>query len=146
VLENFHLSTTFQLLQDEGTNIFGALSVDSWRQARKIIISCVMETDLSKHFDTLGLFRTRVAAGELKTSSADDRLLLLRMMLKCADIGHSAKPLAQHVEWSDRVAQEFYSQVRVGWGREGRVVPVLGGCAHLLLSSVAGWRVLTAAA
>eukprot|EP00741_Cyanophora_paradoxa_P024136 tig00021742_g23311.t1 len=41
---------------------------------------------------------------------ADDRRLILSMAIKACDIGHGAKRLDLHVDWSRRVSAEFYNQ------------------------------------
>ena len=38
------------------------------------------------------------------------RLLVMKMALKCADIGHSAKRLQLHEKWTARITEEFYRQ------------------------------------
>jgi hypothetical protein len=36
--------------------------------------------------------------------------MILKMTLKCADVGHSAKPLSSHTKWTQRIIEEFYRQ------------------------------------
>ena len=38
------------------------------------------------------------------------RLMVMKMALKCADIGHSAKRLPLHEKWTARITEEFYRQ------------------------------------
>ena len=38
------------------------------------------------------------------------RLMVMKMALKCADIGHSAKRLQLHEKWTARITEEFYRQ------------------------------------
>lgn len=59
--------------------------------------------------------------GLVKPQPIPDVLMALRMVIKCADIGHAAKPFAQHVEWSRRVVTEFYRQ---GIEEHARGLPV----------------------
>jgi len=47
------------------------------------------------------------------TKSMDDRLLCLNMALHVADLANPAKPLKTYLEWTDRVMEEFYGQVRL---------------------------------
>jgi cAMP-specific phosphodiesterase 4 len=44
------------------------------------------------------------------TTNKDDRMLVLKMALKCADIGHTSKTKELHLEWTQRVSEEFYRQ------------------------------------
>lgn len=41
---------------------------------------------------------------------AEDRLLLLKMAIKCADISNAAKPRGIYMKWTERVIREFYQQ------------------------------------
>lgn len=38
---------------------------------------------------------------------------VIRMCLKCADLSHALVDWNQHFDWSLRVAEEFYQQVRL---------------------------------
>ncbi len=46
----------------------------------------------------------------LDRAQEDNRLLLLKMSIKCSDVGHSAKALSQHLKWTERIIEEFYQQ------------------------------------
>jgi len=37
-------------------------------------------------------------------------MLLLKIALKCADIGHTSKSKELHLEWTQRVSEEFFKQ------------------------------------
>jgi hypothetical protein len=40
-----------------------------------------------------------------------DRLLILQMVIKLADINGPAKKMPLHLQWTMRIAEEFYEQV-----------------------------------
>ena len=44
------------------------------------------------------------------TVSADEKAILLKLAVKCADIGNVCKGRATALAWTDRVIQEFYAQ------------------------------------
>ena len=46
----------------------------------------------------------------LATMSAQQKLLILQIALKCADLGHLAAPQAVHTRWVDLLAEEFFQQ------------------------------------
>ena len=71
----------------------------------------ILITDMSKHFESLGTFRTRgLIQNDISIDKFEDRLFVLKMGLKCADLGHSAKTFKLHETWSDKVCQEFFLQ------------------------------------
>lgn len=71
----------------------------------------VLATDMGKHFEILGQFRVRSqSASDIDLHKAEDRVYLLSMAVKCADLGHSCKPLDLHQKWSELVIEEFFTQ------------------------------------
>ena len=110
VLENHHLSSTFQLLCQEQYNIFENCSAEAYKEVRETIIRIVLATDFSKHFEVLGQFKSKLASGPLEYSKLEDRRLVLCVALKCADVSHTAKSTDMHLEWTNRVTEEFYTQ------------------------------------
>lgn len=111
VLENMHCSKTFLIMQRPGCNIFENLVLADYFKARKLIIEMILETDMSKHFEILGRFRTRALnLSDIDLENTSDKILVLSMALKCADIGHSAKNKDLHEKWTNLVCQEFFNQ------------------------------------
>ena len=108
VLENMHCSTIFLTLDQPGKNIFINLSNEDWFLMRKLMIYMILETDMSRHFEILGKFKSK--ANNLNISNAEDKLIILGMGLKCADIGHSAKSTDLHEKWTQLVCEEFFLQ------------------------------------
>lgn len=111
VLESMHSAKTFSILKSPGYNILENLSNEDWIKSRKMIIEMILETDMSKHFEILGKFRTRaITLSNFDISSFEDKCQVLGMSLKCADIGHSAKDYDLHEKWSMLVCEEFFRQ------------------------------------
>ena len=79
--------------------------------ARKIIIEMILETDMSKHFEMLGKFRTRSSSiGDINLEKLEDKIFVMCMAIKSADIGHSAKITELHEKWTQLVCEEFFHQ------------------------------------
>ena len=108
VLENMHCSTIFLTLDQPAKNVFKNLSNEDWLIMRKLMIYMILETDMSRHFEILGKFKSK--SSNLNISNADDKLIILGMGLKCADIGHSAKSTDLHEKWTQLVCEEFFLQ------------------------------------
>ena len=70
----------------------------------------ILETDMSKHFDCLGKFRSRVLSMQetFTTEVLEDKLLILKTAIKAADVGHSSKDWDLHYKWSNKVVEEFF--------------------------------------
>ena len=111
VLESMHAAKTYQVMSLEGSDILSAVSGEEWGRYRKMVIGMIMETDMSRHFEILGKFRTRVnTLSNIDIETFDDKLQVLAMGIKCADIGHSAKETEMHKRWTMMVCEEFFRQ------------------------------------
>lgn len=111
VLENMHCAKTFKLLNTPGLDVFSKLIPDDYSKSRKMIIEMILETDMSRHFEILGKFRTRVMTlSNMDITVFEDKCQVVSMGLKCADIGHSSKDYDLHEKWSRLVCEEFFRQ------------------------------------
>ncbi|CAG9320849.1 pde-4_2 [Blepharisma stoltei] len=111
VLENMHAYKTYSIMQKAGQNIFQNLSNEDYVKCRKLIIEMILETDMGRHFEILGKFNTRANnLADLSMENHDDKIIILSMGLKCADIGHSAKIPELHEKWTSFVMEEFFKQ------------------------------------
>ena len=77
---------------------------------RKAIVSLILATDMTKHFSILGTFKTRaINLSDFNWTEDSDKIEILSLGLKCADIGHSAKSSDLHSKWTDLVCEEFFN-------------------------------------
>ena len=115
VLESMHASRLFYILQRaQGCGLFERLTVDEFRELRKLMIDAIMATDLKHHFDDLTKFNNRIENAEKEPwtiESAADRQMAVNMVLHAADLSGPARPWAVSSVWADRVQQEFVAQV-----------------------------------
>ena len=139
ILERFHVAEAFRLLQsDSKYNFLDHLAPDDYRFVRAQIVSLVLATDLAKGFEIINIMRNKISIKAFvsiakhdaktvtkrsKTSKRHNfamqsaskeeeatRLVLMKTIMKCADISHAAKPLLLHLSWTMRITQEFYDQ------------------------------------
>ncbi|KNC99241.1 uncharacterized protein SPPG_05497 [Spizellomyces punctatus DAOM BR117] len=112
VLENHHLATGFSIMLKEENNILAAFSTEDARKVREQVIDMVMATDMAGHFTTLAMFKNKVsAAGTFDPQlNPDDRALLFRMLIKCADVSNLTREWPVYCAWLDRLIKEFASQ------------------------------------
>lgn len=113
-------------------NVFGALNDHQWRDARKYIISMILNTDMTNHFENVSHLQVfyELAGEEIRDYWAtvhkreggiliqpkpleekDKRLMLLEIVLHAADISNPIKPFDVYEQWADRVMEEFFTQV-----------------------------------
>ena len=60
---------------------------------RKVVIEMILTTDMQKHFDSLCYFKQKALSipKQFELNNMENKLLVLKMGLKCADISHSSK-------------------------------------------------------
>ena len=110
ILENMHAARLFSILKEEDSNLLQDIPVDDVRIIRKLIIEMILETDMSKHFASVGRFRSISKKPGINYSKQEDKFFCLAFALKCADAGYSAKSIEIHVEWTQRAVEELFLQ------------------------------------
>ncbi|OQS05076.1 cAMP-specific 3',5'-cyclic phosphodiesterase [Thraustotheca clavata] len=115
VLENMHLAESFMLAQENpNCDIWAHMKDKNYREMRKAIIEMVLSTDLSMHLQLVGSLKALILSDE-KHDIANDPLIIMKakmriVVVKCADIGHSAKTVRLHGLWSSMIIEEFFIQ------------------------------------
>ncbi|XP_036385088.1 high affinity cAMP-specific and IBMX-insensitive 3',5'-cyclic phosphodiesterase 8B isoform X2 [Megalops cyprinoides] len=130
VLESHHAALAFQLtVRDNKCNIFKNMERTQFRTLRQAIIDMVLATEMTRHFEHVNKFVNSInkpmAAMEESSSnsegsdcegqasirnSPENRLLIKRMMIKCADVANPCRPLELCIEWAGRISEEYFAQ------------------------------------
>ena len=111
VLENHHCSTAFQLMRGASTNILKGLSKTVATDLRKTIVSCVMATDMSVHFQLVDETKKIVQQGDYSFTEAQDQMFLCRLLVHSADLSNPVRPFHITQSWARRISAEFNLQV-----------------------------------
>ncbi|KAH3756522.1 high affinity cAMP-specific 3',5'-cyclic phosphodiesterase 7A [Pelomyxa schiedti] len=132
-LESMHSAASlsaalgFGKAETSGDNESGELGFDWMRgiplnlkqSIHKIVSQLVLATDMAKHVEIFGAFKDMLlAAGEKRNSfgvldvfSKDtDRLLILKMILKLADLANTCRSWPVCFEWANKLIKEFSQQ------------------------------------
>lgn len=112
VLENYHTSLAFRILQESDSNIISHLPREGYRYIRKIIIECILSTDMTKHFPLIAnhTARFKEAVENPIGTLEEDCLHLACFIVHSCDIGHPTKELNVYCKWSKLVCEEFSNQ------------------------------------
>ncbi|XP_060709271.1 high affinity cAMP-specific and IBMX-insensitive 3',5'-cyclic phosphodiesterase 8A isoform X2 [Hemiscyllium ocellatum] len=129
VLESHHAALAFQLTtRDDKCNIFKNMERNEYRTLRQAIIDMVLATEMTKHFEHVNKFVNSInkpLAGLEDNSSGnggnedscntiltspENRTLIKRMLIKCADISNPCRPLDLCIEWAARISEEYFAQ------------------------------------
>lgn len=109
-LENHHISRAFVLLRNDELNLFHKTSPKDLNEIRRVMIEVVLATDLKEHFAIVGQLKNMVKSRPYDKTNKDDRMLLLRSVIKCGDVNNPTKAQAQMDLWTDRFLEETYAQ------------------------------------
>eukprot|EP00927_Polykrikos_kofoidii_P008486 TRINITY_DN13521_c0_g1_i1.p1 TRINITY_DN13521_c0_g1~~TRINITY_DN13521_c0_g1_i1.p1 ORF type:complete len:899 (+),score=125.96 TRINITY_DN13521_c0_g1_i1:41-2698(+) len=115
VLENMHCAITFAVLKTESKDMLQTLDLKARNTVRSIVIQSILVTDLAKSAEATARHKKTLLVaegsdGNHPAPNQEQRHELLRLAMRCSDIGHAAKPLDSHVEWTLRITTEFFSQ------------------------------------
>uniref|UniRef100_A0A671RIL0 Phosphodiesterase n=1 Tax=Sinocyclocheilus anshuiensis TaxID=1608454 RepID=A0A671RIL0_9TELE len=125
VLESHHAALAFQLtVRDSKCNIFKNMERTQFRTLRQAIIDMVLATEMTRHFEHVNKFVNSInkpmSAIEETSSdcegqasirnSPENRLLIKRMLIKCADVANPCRPLELCIEWAGRISEEYFAQ------------------------------------
>lgn len=109
VLENHHCSVAFRLMRKENMQILSTIAKPIEAEIRKFVISCVLATDMSVHFDLIEEIKRKPLGwsfGDIK-----DQLTLGKVLVHAADLSNPVRPFQTSVAWARRVSTEFNNQV-----------------------------------
>jgi len=137
-LERYHLSSAFALLSKE-RSILSGLGLHERKQVQTWMREIVLATDFGVHMDIINEYRAcldlrGVVGGEdgapLATGSAvvfegDEKILMLKLAIKTADLGYLTKGKKVAFAWTDLVLHEFFTQ---GDTEKRLSLPVSFGC------------------
>uniref|UniRef100_A0A665VTF0 Phosphodiesterase n=1 Tax=Echeneis naucrates TaxID=173247 RepID=A0A665VTF0_ECHNA len=121
VLESHHAALAFQITtRDDKCNIFKNIERNEYRTLRQAIIDMVLATEMTKHFEHVNKFVNSInkplAALEENgctctiLTSPENRILVKRMLIKCADISNPCRALELCIEWAGRISEEYFAQ------------------------------------
>lgn len=94
-------------------NLLKDMSYTQKQEFRHIVIELVLATDFAFHLKLINQFKMMVTtlSDRSTIASSEDKLLLWRIVMKAADLGHCSKPVQLHKKWAIRVMEEMYRQV-----------------------------------
>lgn len=123
-LENMHCAVLYDILSKQSCNVFVGLTENDWRESRKIVITSILGTDMTHHFEQISKAQVfldvhgedtqsfcRGESGIMECFSDEkNRLLLLELILHSADVSNPFKDFDVCARWADLVVEEFVQQ------------------------------------
>jgi hypothetical protein len=112
VLENHHAYICCELLRNENTKICCYLDPMDQKELRKIIITAILHTDMSKHNKTCQEIMNRDRLRPFRSDRVTDRQTLINICIHCSDLSAQVLPWVIASRWEERIAQEFGAQAK----------------------------------
>jgi len=117
VLENHHLASSFKMMTGAHKRILQGLNPADYAHLRSIVIALVQATDMKTHFTFLSEAQAKLGRSadtlddhEYSELPQEERIILFKMAMKCADISNPSKPIHLSARWAERVMAEFFAQ------------------------------------
>lgn len=150
--ENHHLFLSWTLLTEERYNFLENVSAAVKQRVRQSVIDMVLATDLKSHLPVITQFCFKFKAAKTSASGdtssqsrsrsssqrsdrgasppcvstdAEERMLVLQMVIKLADLGHLAAHRAVHCRWVALLEEEYFRQGDVERARSMQVSPLM---------------------
>lgn len=110
VLENHHIAASMNvILNGDDCNILENVPFDQYNDIRRIMIDCVLMTDLSKHFSLVTGLKTKLG-NNFPTDSHEDKALIIGVTLRICDQFKVVRGNLIFFKWMDVMFEEFYKQ------------------------------------
>eukprot|EP00928_Gymnodinium_smaydae_P020479 TRINITY_DN17913_c0_g1_i1.p1 TRINITY_DN17913_c0_g1~~TRINITY_DN17913_c0_g1_i1.p1 ORF type:complete len:2164 (-),score=356.42 TRINITY_DN17913_c0_g1_i1:49-6540(-) len=124
-LENMHCSTMFDIMASRpDVDVFQNMSIEQYKEARKVCIETILHTDNEKHFEMIKDLKMFCAqnsekfnkqSGEFPSQMEIEALrsntrLSLNVFLHAADVSNPCKPWSICRSWAELVLAEFFLQ------------------------------------
>eukprot|EP01096_Ripella_sp_DP13-Kostka_P009398 TRINITY_DN3615_c1_g1_i1.p1 TRINITY_DN3615_c1_g1~~TRINITY_DN3615_c1_g1_i1.p1 ORF type:complete len:343 (-),score=141.59 TRINITY_DN3615_c1_g1_i1:145-1173(-) len=110
VLENHHCSEAFRMLLQPENNFLDQLPETRKREVRDLVVYLVLNTDFRKHLKFVNRFQDLFFDKKIDWNDQKQRKQVLLMALKCSDVSHGAKSNDLHLQWTNRISDEFFRQ------------------------------------
>jgi hypothetical protein len=131
VMETHHCSVAIRVLSQEGNNIFQSMSVSLLKDMWNLIIPLILTTDMAKHFTFLKEVNELLNVGSFDPGNASHRMMMMQLILKCADISNVSRPFELADKWCDVLCEEFFRQGDLEKTRGMEYTSPLNDRAHL---------------
>jgi len=113
VNEQHHVAAAFRLLMKPEMNFLSSMNTSHFQHLRSLVVELVLATDMALNNEILASFAESVKATDASgftPATAEEAQLVLKMALKCADVGHLALDWPGHLRWVQRLEEEFFLQ------------------------------------
>eukprot|EP00300_Choanocystis_sp_HF-7_P019305 c20297_g1_i2.p1 GENE.c20297_g1_i2~~c20297_g1_i2.p1 ORF type:complete len:633 (+),score=132.32 c20297_g1_i2:1-1899(+) len=141
VQESHHSSLTLQLLKKDSTNILSNMPPEEATQVRRMIVDCVLATDMSAHsrYERELKLECQARGRSPDAWPIADRKILRTMLLHLADLSNPLRPTPLASKWAKLLLEEFFAQGDLELSMELPISPLCDRRATELANSQLGF-------
>jgi hypothetical protein len=110
VLETHHCTVAISVLTRESANIFHSFDDKAMAGVWPIFLQLILSTDMYRHFDIMDDFRDIVETKRKWTENTKDRLTMMQLLIKTADLSTACRGFQNADKFSLNVCEEFFRQ------------------------------------
>lgn len=124
VLENYHVSQTFQTLLKQDNNFLqDKTTPEEYRHIRRRMIDCILSTDMAKHAQQRSITSNLIAQYKINKGNGldtlfvsdvnktfDNQQVILSQLVHTSDLSNPAKMNEVFDKWTTLVYEEFFHQ------------------------------------
>jgi hypothetical protein len=110
VMEMHHCSVAIRVISDPDRNIFEGLSPAETKDMWTLVLMLILGTDMGKHFPFVKEVNDRLATGPLVAAKPEDSVIILQLLLHCADLSNVCRPFKLADKWCGLMCEEFFHQ------------------------------------
>ncbi|RWS26203.1 uncharacterized protein B4U80_09656 [Leptotrombidium deliense] len=109
VLESHHWRFAISCIRE--SKVFNHFDSEQWNQVQHLLSSLILATDITQQATYLKRFKQQLSpSAHFSMSNAENRLFILQIALKCADLGNPCRPWVLSQRWTKQICAEFYRQ------------------------------------
>ena len=110
VLENFHSSYLWSILNNNETNIFDKLEKGDYSNLRKRMISQILATDMANHGKVVSKLKSMDLSKNENNLKFEQQQNVLDFVIHSADLAHNVKLFKISLHWVSLLSEEFWLQ------------------------------------
>lgn len=110
VMETHHCTIAIRVISRDKCNLFHTMSENDVNTMWETIISLILSTDMAVHFDLMKSIEELKQSGSDWKTNEKSRLLVMKLLIKCADISNVTRIFELADKWCDVLCEEFFVQ------------------------------------
>ncbi|OHS99087.1 hypothetical protein TRFO_34575 [Tritrichomonas foetus] len=106
--EAYFCHKAIEIISKDESNIFSELTSDDFYNIWEVIIELILSLNMRKHFHLLNESKNKLKGKTYQSMNKDEKLLTLKVILKCADFSPAARPFKIADRDRYAVPEEFF--------------------------------------